>query len=114
MLDGDRRELATYFADYLGLAEDPFLFFSVLIAIAVIAYTAIRILLVPVLNRLMERSKTKWDDILASKGVLFWLALLGPALILYIGAGYAPEYTEIWRRSILAVMVVTCSPESGS
>ena len=105
-MDGNQRELAEFFADYLGLAEDPVLFFSVLFAIAIIAYVAIRLLLIPVLNRLMERTKTKWDDILVSKGVLFWLALLGPALILYIGAGYAPEYTEIWRRSILAGIVV--------
>jgi miniconductance mechanosensitive channel len=105
-LDGDQRELATYFADHLGLAEDPVLFFSVLIAIAIIAYATIRLLLIPVLNRLMKRTKTKWDDILASKGVLFWFALLGPALILYFGAGYAPEYTEIWRRSILAGIVI--------
>ena len=105
-MDGDQRELATYFADYFGLAESPILFFSVLIAIAIIAYATIRLLLIPVLNRLMKRTKTKWDDILASKGVLFWFALLGPALILYFGAGYAPEYTEIWRRSILASIVI--------
>jgi miniconductance mechanosensitive channel len=105
-LDGDQRELATFLADFFGLGESPVVFLAVLIAIAVVAYVAIRLLLVPALNRLMERSKTQWDDILASKGVLFWLALLGPALILYIGAGYAPEYTEIWRRSILAGIVV--------
>jgi miniconductance mechanosensitive channel len=54
----------------------------------------------------MERSRTKWDDILAGKGVVFWLALLGPALILYFGAGYDSAYTEIWRRSVLAGIVI--------
>ena len=105
-MDSDQREFATFLADFLGLAENPIVFFTVLIAIAAIAYTAIRLFLIPVLNRLMERTRTQWDDILAGKGVLFWLALLGPAIILYIGVGYAPEYTEIWRRSILAAIVV--------
>jgi miniconductance mechanosensitive channel len=105
-LDGDQKQLATYFAEFLGLAEEPILFFSVLVAIAISAYATIRFLLIPVLNRLMERSKTKWDDILVSNGVLFWLALLGPVLILYFGAGYASEYTEMWRRSILAGIIV--------
>ncbi len=103
---GDQRELATNLADFVGLAEDPVLFFVVLIAVAITTYAVMRLLLVPVLNRLMERTKTKWDDILASKGVLFWLALLGPALILYFGAGYASEYAEIWRRIILAGIIV--------
>ena len=106
MLEGDKRELATNLADFVGLAEDPVLFFVVLIAVAITTYAVMRLLLVPVLNRLMERTKTKWDDILASKGVLFWLALLGPALILYFGAGYASEYAEIWRRIILAGIIV--------
>jgi miniconductance mechanosensitive channel len=105
-LAGDQRELATNLADFVGLAEDPVLFFVVLIAVAITTYAVMRLLLVPVLNRLMERTKTKWDDILASKGVLFWLALLGPALILYFGAGYASEYAEIWRRIILAGIIV--------
>ena len=105
-MEGDKRELATNLADFVGLAEDHVLFFVVLIAAAITTYAVMRLLLVPVLNRLMERTKTKWDDILASKGVLFWLALLGPALILYFGAGYASEYAEIWRRIILAGIIV--------
>ena len=105
-MGGDQRELATNLADFVGLAEDPVLFFVMLITVASTTYAVMRLLLVPVLNRLMERTKTKWDDILASKGVLFWLALLGPALILYFGAGYASEYAEIWRRIILAGVIV--------
>ena len=106
MLGGDERELATHLAGFFGLAENPILLFGALLGIAVATYVAMRLLLVPALNRLMERTTTQWDDILASKGVLFWLALLGPALILYFGAGYAPEYAEIWRRIILAGIVV--------
>ena len=104
-MDSDQREFATFLADFLGLAENPIVFFTVLIAIAAIAYTAIRLFLIPVLNRLMERTRTQWDDILAGKGVLFWLALLGrqssstsvpvmPRSILKSGAGV------FWPRSL--------------
>jgi miniconductance mechanosensitive channel len=106
MLGGDERELATHLAGFFGLAEDPILFFGALLGVAIATYVVMRLLLVPVLKGLTERSRTEWDDILAGKGVLFWLALLGPALVLYFGAGYAPEYTEIWRRIILAGIVV--------
>ncbi len=101
----DQTELATSFADFLGLARDPGLFFAVLLAVAVSTYLVILFLLVPLLNKLMERSATRWDDILVKERVLFWLALLGPALILYFGAGFAPEQSATWRRFILAIIV---------
>jgi miniconductance mechanosensitive channel len=105
-LTDDRTDVAASVADLLGLANDPLVFFAVLVAVALTAYSVIRFLLVPLLNRLMERSATSWDDILVAKGALFWLALLGPALILYFGAGYAPQHSEIWRRIVLALIVI--------
>ena len=93
----DERELATSLADVLGLADWAYVAFVVLIAI--VSYVPVRLLLLPLINRMMERTKTKWDDILASKGVFDWLAALAPVLVLYFGAGYAPEYVDIsWRR----------------
>lgn len=108
-LRDDQTEPVTYVAELFGVAGEPVLFYAILAAFAAAAYAAIRVLLVPILNRLMERSATQWDDILVKKRVLFWLSLLGPVLILYFGAGYASEYSEIWRRIILAgIIVIGC------
>jgi len=104
-LTDDRTDFAAAVADLLGLAKDPVLFFAVLVAVATATYLVIRFLLVPLLNRFMERTATRWDDILVDKRVLFWLALLGPALVLYFGLGYAPEHSTIWRQIVLAIIV---------
>ena len=101
----DNKELAELFAESLDFAG--YAYFFVVMLIAVLSYAAVRFLLLPIVNRMMERNKTEWDDILARKGVLSWLAALAPFLILYFGAGYAPEYTiEILRQIILACIVL--------
>ena len=104
-MGGETRELAALFADSLDLAG--YAYFGVVLLLAIASYVVVRLFLLPIVKRMMEGTPNEWDDILASKGVLFWLATLAPVLILYFGAGYAPAYTvEILRRIILACLVV--------
>ncbi len=100
-------ELATGLADILGLAEQRTLFFVALIVVAVATYVVVRLRLLPFLNRLMERTRTKWDDVLVSEGVFRWLAYLAPVLILYFGVGtLPPAYAEIVRRILQVTLVI--------
>jgi miniconductance mechanosensitive channel len=100
----DKKELAELIAESFDLAG--YAYFSVVLLLAITSYAMVRFLLLPIINRMMARTSTEWDDILARKGVLSWLAALAPFLILYFGAGYAPEYTvEVLRQVLLACIV---------
>ena len=62
-----------------------------------------------ILRKIVERTKTTWDDIIASKGVLNRLSHIAPAVIVYfMGPLIFPEYTwvtELLQRLCIAYMI---------
>ena len=62
----DRKELAAYLAEYLGLADWAYAALVVLIATA--SYLPVRLWLLPFLRRVMEGTRAEWDDILVRTG----------------------------------------------
>lgn len=103
-MDNGQR-LAQHIAAYFG--DSTWIYPVVMLGAAALAYFLVRYLLVPLANRAINRVHDKWDDLLAKRGVFNLLALLGPALILYVGISYYPELGGLVRRLILAFSVAT-------
>ena len=59
-----------------------------LAAVAVGSYLALRFVVLPVVRRIIRRSRYQWDDVLVDRSVLRRLSLFGPALIFRIGIEY--------------------------
>ena len=57
------------------------------IASAVVAYLAIRFLVLPGTRRAIRASRATWDDVLVDDRVLHRLSLVGPAVIVRLGLG---------------------------
>ena len=100
----DETVLAATLTDFLGSKDFLYLGFWLLAAGA--SYVVVRLCLVRLVNRAMERTRTKWDDILANRGVFSHLAFLAPALILYFGAAHFPAISQVARQIILAYVFV--------
>ncbi len=104
------------FASLLGDIIGPKGTLAFVLGCAVVSFLLARLLLVPVINRAMERNKTEWDDALAARGVINWLAFLVPALILYFflapalvpyfDEAYYPTIAGLARRIILAYIAI--------
>ena len=60
------KDFTVIFGDFLGAGDLSSL---VYVLLAAVSFAVARFSLVPLLNRATERTKTQWDDILASKGV---------------------------------------------
>ncbi len=97
-------ELAAVLAESLSLEGYHYLALTLLAAAA--SYVAVRFYLIGLIYRAMERSKTEWDDILASKGVFRQFAYLAPAIVLYFGVAFYPLITDIARQFILAYIAI--------
>ena len=102
MIEG--KDFTVIFGNFLGPGDLSSL---VYVLLAAVSFAVARFSLVPLLNRAMERTKTQWDDILASKGVFRQLAYLVPALVLYFGVAHYPLFSEeAWQRVILAYIIL--------
>ena len=101
----DDIELVPLLADFFGSSD--FLTSFLWLFGAAASYVVLRLFVVWLINRAMERTATEWDDILAKKGVFRQLAFLAPALVLYFGVGQIP-WIEIalGRRIILAYVAI--------
>jgi miniconductance mechanosensitive channel len=100
----EQKELAALLAESLGLEGHFFLIVVTLVAL--LSFVVARLLLVPFINRAIERTRTKWDDIFVERGVFAYLAFLAPVLVFYFGVGGYPAISELARQVILAGLVV--------
>jgi len=69
---------------------------------AALAYLIVRFLGVPLLYRGITRTPGQWDDLIVRHGAFKLVALLAPAVVLYIGVAHYPEFLGLGRRVILA------------
>ncbi len=102
-MDNSQR-LAQHIASFFG--DATWIYPVVMLGAAALAYFLVRYLLVPLANHAIDRVQDQWDELLAKRGVFNLLALLGPALILYVGISYYPEFGGLVRRAILAFSVL--------
>lgn len=80
---------------------------AVALLIATIAsYFIARWLLGRVATAALQRTRTKFDDILVERGVFRQLAYLAPAIVAYYGLDYFPGIGDIATRLLLAYVVV--------
>ena len=96
----ENRHLTVRVAEFFG--DESWIYPIVMVGAAAVAYLLVRYLAVPLLNRAVMRTRSEWDDLVAGRGVLNFLALLAPAVVLYVGAAYYPEFLGLGRRVILA------------
>ena len=97
-------ELATLLTDFFDL--EGYVYLGLLLVSATASFVVIRVFLIRLIYKAMGRTKTKWDDILVSKGVFRQLAYLAPAVVLYFGVAFYPSITPISRQFILAYVGV--------
>ena len=76
---------------------------------AIAAYLGARLLL-PVLGLAAKRSKFAWDDIVADRRLRHRISLLGPALVLYVGARTvaddSSDWAEFYERTSAALLIL--------
>lgn len=101
----------------LGLGEDVALVIGRILAVVltiVAAYLANLIakrLLLGSIKKLVQRTKTVWDDMLANRGVFNRLSHLAPALVIYalapfVAQGHPPAISIIHRVAVVYMAIV--------
>jgi len=65
-----------------------------------------RFFLERVVRRLVEQSRTRWDDALLQHGVINRASRIVPILVLYLGAGLFPSITGWLDKVLLGVMII--------
>ncbi len=87
--------------------------FSVLLAVATVAYFIARFWIVGLVRRLVSRTETTWDDALVQAEVFVRLAHFAPAIVAFYGVHFIPDLNatlqSIIQRSAIAVMVVVAA-----
>ena len=83
---------------------------AILFGAATLVYFLVRISLVAGLRRLVQSSKTHWDDELVRAGVFGRISHIAPAFVVYYGLNFFPHLPEILvdgiRRVTVAVMIL--------
>jgi miniconductance mechanosensitive channel len=100
----DQSKLAGWIADLIG--PHGYLYPVVILAAAALVYGVARFVLTHIVHRLLKRTRSQWDDILARRGVFKQLAFIAPALVLYAGVSYYADYAEIGHRVILTYIAI--------
>ena len=100
----DVKDFATLLADFV--ASEDFLYLVYVLFSAAASFVVVRFVLIRLIYKAMDRTRTKWDDILVGKGVFRQLAYLAPALVLYFGVALYPVIAEIARQIILAYIFI--------
>ena len=92
--------------------------FSVLLAVATVAYFIARFWIVGLVRRLVSRTETTWDDALVQAEVFLRLAHFAPAIVAFYGVNFIPDLNatlqSIIQRSAIAVMVVVAALSVGA
>ena len=85
---------------------------SVLLGAAAVAYLIVRFAVLPLINRTVSRTPTRWDDLLADRKVQNRLAWLAPLLVLRVGAsptlidGDLEAWVDVIERVSGAMLIV--------
>lgn len=103
----------TGFPEIAAVITERILLIAAFILVALLANFVARKLIVRFLHSMFRRTKVRWDDRIAQRGVLLRLSRVAPALILYAAGGFvAPEFTwvgEAIRRVTTAWIVLAAA-----
>jgi miniconductance mechanosensitive channel len=91
---------------YNWLGSEDYLSLGLLLLAAAASYVVVRFVLGRLLKKATKLTETKWDDILANRGVFGHLAYLAPALVLYLGIDQYPDIADVVRRIISAYVAI--------
>ena len=79
---------------------------TLLLFLAGLSFLVTRTIVNKVVRRVAARTKTRWDDALTNRGAFKQAAFLAPALVLYCGLSFFPDFPHILERIILAYVVI--------
>jgi miniconductance mechanosensitive channel len=96
--------LSDYFS-YI-VEEIDLVFLLILVALAAFSFVLVRVVLIHIIYRALDRTETIWDDIVRRKGVFRQFAYLAPAIVLYFGVGHYAEISETVRQFVLIYIVI--------
>lgn len=77
-----------------------------LVAVAVISNYATRRILLAVVHMFVRKSRTSWDDALASRRVFARLSQIAPAMVIYAAAGVIPQFESFLQQISLVYMML--------
>jgi len=91
---------------------------GVILVVAVLVYALARWFLVAAIRRLVKRSRITWDDALVEARVFIQLAHIAPALVVYYGIQFVPDFhaglATLLQRVAICVMVAVTAASAGS
>lgn len=86
-----------------------------LFAGALLSYIAMRTIVLPLIRRIVERTKYTWDNTLLDPKLLGRLAFLVPLVVIVFGLPYVPHLDDVWMdflqrltSAVLVLMAVLC------
>ena len=91
---------------------------GIILVVAVLVYALARWLLVAAIRRLVKRSRITWDDALVEARVFIQLAHIAPALVVYYGIQFVPDFNAglatLLQRVAICVMVAVTAASASS
>ena len=91
---------------------------GVILVVAVIVYALARWFLVAAIRSLVKRSRITWDDALVEARVFIQLAHIAPALVVYYGIQFVPDFNAglatLLQRVAICVMVAVTAASASS
>ncbi|MGC6427549.1 MAG: mechanosensitive ion channel family protein [Akkermansiaceae bacterium] len=89
-----------------------FILFLCVIAVSALIYLVFRPLILRVVNRLISKSKTSWDDQLMGHGVFRWLTHLLPGVFIFLVTPglfeSAPVLQKVLRTASALYLLISC------
>jgi miniconductance mechanosensitive channel len=91
---------------------------GVILVVAVVVYALARWFLVAAIRSLVKRSRVTWDDALVEARVFIQLAHIAPALVVYYGIQFVPDFNAglatLLQRVAICVMVAVTAASASS
>ena len=91
---------------------------GVILVVAVLVYALARWFLVAAIRHLVKRSRVTWDDALVEARVFIQLAHIAPALVVYYGIQFVPDFNAglatLLQRVAICVMVAVTAASASS
>ncbi len=101
------KELLTNINDLLrDITDSPFLLAVVVLVVSWLAYLIASRIFLATLRRLVKHTDTHLDDFFIEHGVLTRLTYIVPLVAIYLFVDLFPEYSEVIRQGLSAMMVI--------
>ncbi len=104
-----------FFSNLLQGSEDSFelsVYVSYIVLICLVFFTAVvadvisKKVILTIVEKIVKKTKAKWDDIFFENKVFTTLSHISPAIVIYLSAGLFPLAKEIMERSAIVYLII--------